>query len=95
MKLKLMKSQKRQRAELRSRVERLMPVIGLMASAAMTDREVEMAQFARSPELHEQFDSLGNMTDAQLEQFLDMLEAGLPKEYKDLLKREMHCVQQN
>jgi hypothetical protein len=68
------------------RVERMKKVMSMMADRAFEKNPAGMAKLASSPELKEQFNLLETLSEEQLSEFLDMLEAGAPEEYKHLLR---------
>jgi hypothetical protein len=70
---------------LQERVERIKPIIEIMAERAMqqSPRKVrKLTKLATSPELQRQLALLDTMPDEALALFLDMLEGGLPEDFK-------------
>jgi hypothetical protein len=71
---------------LAARVERIAPIIKAMGARALEYPDQRLCEIAASPEFHRQLDMLAELTNEQLAMFLDILEAGVPEEFKDRLR---------
>lgn len=66
------------------RVERITRIAKAMADDAIA-RNPEIGKIASNPQLHQEIEALSGMPDAQLDQFLTMLDAGVPRKFRHML----------
>lgn len=70
---------------LQARVDRILPIMRAMAEQASVE-DPSIGKLAGSAKLQTQLDALGSLPDEQLAMLLDILEAGVPDEFKDQLR---------
>lgn len=77
---------KRKNKHLRQRCERMAGIIVAAAWDRMADPQ--LSKMLEDGRVKQALEELANTPDECMEQLLDMLEAGVPKEYQHLLKKE-------
>jgi hypothetical protein len=74
--------------ELQARVERITRIIEAASVQALDRHGKTFAKLADSAKLQRQFELIDALPDELFGEFLDMLEAGVPDEFKHMLRAE-------
>ena len=74
--------------ELQARADRIWKIIELASFQAPDKHRKKLIKLARSSKMRRELELIDRLPDEQFAQFLDMLEAGTPEEFRHMLEQE-------
>lgn len=73
--------------ELQARADKLLPILEQASARALDVHGKKFAKLAGSPKLQHQFELIDALPDGDFAAFLDILEAGVPDEFRPMLQQ--------
>src|SRR5579859_2014958 len=72
--------------ELQARADKLLPIVEAAGPRAVDQHSKKFAKLASSEKLQRQFELIDALSDEDFAMFLDILEAGVPDEFRHMLQ---------